>query len=278
MPSNSHTIIYEKDGIQYKLCKVLFARDGSYSVLSPYHPEQKAILMKATVDYSMSEMSIAVEEAIDLAAADDDRRRLKLSHHRSGFLQFSGQGILSGLDEEGNPKGIGVMSWPLEQYISGPAFGITLFGVEQFKQAARISDEACIFRHDELTLPPGTDRLVLEGHYFPPLWRRFIRLQHNGESVISVVHPAGVVLPLKAVLPAEDCELQGFFGLELYGIPEDAETRIASGFILSSSSGNMRQSEEGHLLGDGLFCMYPRQNIVARRSLDYPPPGQHPQP
>jgi hypothetical protein len=269
VPSNSHTIIYEKDGVQYKLCKLLFARDGSYSVLSPYHPAQKAILMKATVNYSMSKMEIAFEEAIDLAAADDEGKRLKLSHHRSGFLQFSGQGILSGLDADGKPKGMGIMSWPLETPIEGPAFGMVLFGVEQFEQANRIKDEACTFRHNELTLPPSTDRLALEGYYFPPLWRRFVRTQPNGERTISVVHPARPILRLKTVFPADDCELQGFFGLELYGLLGESQTQVDSGYILSSSTGNVRRSTEGHLLGDGLFCMYPRQKIVARRSLDY---------
>jgi hypothetical protein len=274
VPNNSHTIIYEKNGVKYKLCKLLYAKDGSYSVLSPYHTARKAIIVKATMNYALPEMNVSFEEAIDLAAADDDKKRLKLSHHRSGFIQFSGDGILSGLDDQGNPKGVGVWSWPLETPAHGPAFAITVFGAEHFEQATRIRDEACVFKHEELTLLPDTDRLILEGHYFPAFWRRFVRIQPDGRRIISIVHPDGAVLYLRVLFPGQDCDLQGFFGLELSGMPGDAETHVETGFILSTSTGSLRQTEGGDILGDGLFCMYPRQNIEARRSLDYTPPTQ----
>src|SRR2546423_12523824 len=69
-------------------------------------------------------MSVALAEAEELATLDDDERRLKISHHPDGFLQFSGQGIRSGRDENGNPKGLGTHSFPLNLPTLGPSFGI----------------------------------------------------------------------------------------------------------------------------------------------------------
>jgi hypothetical protein len=110
-----YTVVYEKGGHRYKLCKIFFGSDGSYYVTSPYHPAEGATLLKATVNYALSEMEIPVEQAIDAAAAEDDELRIKLSHHPDGFLQFSGQGIVSGKDADGNIRSIGVMSWPLDR-------------------------------------------------------------------------------------------------------------------------------------------------------------------
>jgi hypothetical protein len=139
-----YTIIYEKDGNRYKLCKMFFGNDGSYYVTSPYHPAHGAMLYKHTVNYALSEMELSLEQAVDAAAAEDDKKRVKLSHHPDGFLQFSGQGIVSGKDAEGNIRGIGVMSWPLDHPVRGPAFGLTMYGLEHFEKAARVRDTPCV--------------------------------------------------------------------------------------------------------------------------------------
>ena len=98
MHYGKYTIVYQKPEAEYKLCKIWFGADGSYYVTSPYHPEGRAFLMKIRVNYSLQEMTVPLEEAIDTAGLDDDDRRLKLAHHPDGFVQFSGHGILSGRD------------------------------------------------------------------------------------------------------------------------------------------------------------------------------------
>lgn len=221
MPRGKYTIVYEKDGARYKLCKIWYGTDGSYYVSSPYHPAQKALLMKFTVNYARSDMQIPFEQAIDLAAAEDDERRLKLAHHPDGLVQFSGEGILSGIDAAGHIRGVGVHSWPLDNPVSGPAFGVVIRGVEEFQRADRIRDELCLFTDAEVFLEPRADVLSLEGHYFPPLWRRFIRPAVDGAPTISVVHPSGAVLRLKVLLPPARCEHQGFIAVELYGYHGD---------------------------------------------------------
>lgn len=211
-----HTVVYEMSGERYKLCKIIYGTDGSYYVTSPYHQAKEAVLLKQTVNYALSKMTLPAEEAIDLASATDDEKRIKLAHHPDGFLQFSGQGMVSGKDTAGNIRGIGVMSWPLDTPISGPAFGLTLFGLEHFEKANKIKDTPLVFTHDELTHMPGPNVFALERHYLPALWRRFVHEKEEGTKTISIVHPAGAVIELKAIFPLEQCALQNFCGLELY--------------------------------------------------------------
>jgi hypothetical protein len=162
------------------------------------------------------------------------------------------------------------MSWPLDSPVIGPAFGICIVGVEQFEKADRIKGEQCVFKHEELTPLPEADMLSLEGYYFPPFMRRFIQTGENGSKTISVVHPAGFVLRLKVLLPTEQCERQGFIGVELYKVYSgEPDEGVTCQFIFSGPTGNLRENEHGQTLGDGIYCMYPRRTIPVRRNLDF---------
>ncbi len=216
MSNTNYRILYVKDGVTYKLCRVSFRKDGSYFVTAPYHPFDKAAVMILTVNYATQDSVIAMEDAVDIASLDDDKKRLKLSHHVSGLVHFSGQGITSGVDEEGRIKGIGVQSWSLDEPMGGPAFGLVIRGVEQFERHDGSPGQACVFQHEDLTPVPGADCLHLEGHYFPPSWQRFVRKEVDGSRSIAVVHPAGAVVRLRTIFASERCDLPGFIGLELY--------------------------------------------------------------
>jgi hypothetical protein len=267
MRHDKYTILYEKDGTTYTICKVLFGSDGSYFVTSPYHPSKQAVLLKATVNYALQKMDIAFDQLVDTASVDDERR-IKLSHHRSGLVQFSGEGILSGIDSAGNIRGIGVRSWPLDKPVQGPAFGITIIGVDEFQQVSQMEGDACLFKHEEVIPAPRANLLMLEGYYFPPLWRRFVRKEYDRSHTISIVHPAGVALKLKVLFAPESCALPGFIGLEMYTYIGDFGA-TASGFILAGSTGHIRKNEKGETLGDGIWCMYPRLDVPMHRSVDY---------
>jgi hypothetical protein len=269
MAQTKYTVIYEKDGISYKICKVIFGPDGSYYVTCPYHSESKAVLAKVTFNYASHENRIAVGDALDVAVANDDKRRVKLSHHLDGLVQFSGHGIVSGINEQGVIRGIGVMSWPLTQPTSGPAFGIAVSGVERFVQEHRSSGNRCIFRHSEIVPMPNAAILFLNGYYFPPLWRRFVRHQPDGTHSVSIIHPAGAVVSLKVLYAPASCAWPGFIGLELWTDSiKGPGTPFA--FSLSGSSGNIRRNADGELLGDGIVCAYPHPEwIIPQRSLDF---------
>jgi hypothetical protein len=270
MPAGHYLITYREADRTHKLCRVWFGGDGSLYVTSPYHPATEAVLVQATVNYSVGEMEFSLHEAIDVAGVDDPERRLKLSHHPDGFIQFSGEGVLSGRNPDGSPKGVGVMSWPLDRPVRGPALGVTVVGVERFaehdeRRASR--GETVVFDSADVPELPGATDLRFEAYYFPAIWRRFVRVE-NGQPVIGLVHPAGVVIPLRVLFPQASCERQAFLGVELYrGVGE--WVGFDTGFLLSSSTGNLRRNDRGEWLGDALYCMYPREGMSVRRSADY---------
>ncbi|MBN1517074.1 hypothetical protein JXA32_10965 [Candidatus Sumerlaeota bacterium] len=272
-----YTIVFESRNGRRKLFKLWFGADGSYYVTVPYHSAKKAILFKQTVNYATSAWRtvddgdwIPVEQAIDIASADD--ARIKLSHHPDGFLQFSGKGILSGRNSDASAKGIGTLSWPLKQGCHGPAFSVTISGVDDFESADTCNDLFCLFRETDLTVIPGVGPLVIEGHYFPVMWRRFVQTHSDGSKTIPIVHPSGAVLNLRVLLPSDKCPIGGFFGLDIFGNLGTFEGTLSkSGFALSSSTGNVRMNEHGQKIGDGLYCFYPRPDGICKyRSIDYP--------
>jgi len=257
--SGKCTVLFEKEGVLYKLCKIIFGSDGSYYVTVPYHSAKKGIFVKLVVNYSQRESKVNFGDTIDMASADE--QRIKLSHHPDGFVQFSGEGLVSGKDANGSIKGIGVMSWPLKKPVRGPAFGIVVKGIEDFEQAEdryEIKAESCIFHRDELykPTPAGSNGILLEGHYFPPQGRRFLQTLADGTHTISIVHPIGAIMPLKVVLASDTCSLPGFMGLSLWEDCVDFPD-AQSGFSISGSTGNIRFNENGDKLADGIGCFYP---------------------
>jgi hypothetical protein len=260
------TIAYEKSGTIYKLCKVIFGADGSYYVTAPYHGQNRAALFKATINFNKQVQTVAKDSFIDVAVADDDDQRIKLSHHPDGFLQFSGKGIISGP----NANGISIKSWSLGMPAKGPAFGITIRGIDAFKTAPKVTKEFCVFRHDSMYLAPDINTFHLEAYYFSSPMRRFIRKNVDGEPIISVSHPNGTALPLKVLVGPNDFISPGFLAVELYATNQPKPLEDSS-FTFSSSTGNLRKNEKGELLGDGLYCIYPSPpDMENARSLNFP--------
>ena len=173
MGTKKHLVTLTSGGSSYKLCRVIYASDGSFMVVSPYHAAGPATLCIATTNYARSEMTIPLSETIDLASSEDDGQRLKLSHHIDGFVHFSGSGIVSGKDKRtGTIKGIGIQSWPLTNPIDGPAFGISLDGIEYFKKAEGPQrGDVCELHLQDHPCFAGPSTVMLEGHYFGALLR-----------------------------------------------------------------------------------------------------------
>ncbi len=110
MPRQMSTIIATTNGKKHKLLKIWFGGDGSFYVSAPYHPSKSATLVKRTVCYDTGFMrpTLQVPAIVDAGLFEDEESQIKLSYHPSGFCQFSGKGLMSGVDEKGKPKGIGV--------------------------------------------------------------------------------------------------------------------------------------------------------------------------
>lgn len=86
-----------------------------------------------------------------------------MSFHPDGFVQFSGENaarILSGRDTGGEPKGLGVMFNPLFNPIrSGPTFGVSAWGLEEFDELEPSRDHVITFSQEEMYFRgcvPGT--------------------------------------------------------------------------------------------------------------------------
>ena len=172
----THTLAYADGEVTTDLCKIIFGGDGSYFVTAPYHPHDRAIIAKFTVNYAHEDQFFPLDEAVDIGVLEDAEQRLKLSHHPDGFLQFSGHGVVSGRDEAGKIRGIGVKSWPLYEPTLGPSFSVAFSSPVA---CGRPSDEGkakerLVFYEDEIEhmRPDGTPGLTFRTSrraFGPPL-------------------------------------------------------------------------------------------------------------
>lgn len=259
MSYGKYTVVFALPGRRVKLVKIWFGHDGSYYVTCPYHPARTGHLFLRTLNYARPEATSSTHShMVAQGIVNEDAGRVKLSHHTDGYVQFSGQGVVSGRHADGSPKGIGVHSWPLRRPTLGPSFSLTIVGAHAFESSVR--KDSNVVEFTESDLPPVVDGqgIILEGYYFPPEWRRFLLPVPGQVSAwhILLAHPNGPILDLRTVLASHACKLPGFIGLNLFR----ARTWIEganSGFILSGSTGNLRRNQDGELLGDGVFCVYP---------------------
>jgi hypothetical protein len=195
------------------------------------------------------------EEPLEVALLDDDEHRLKLIHHPDGFVQFSGQGIVSGRDSTGKPNGLGLQSFPLGRPTAGPAMGITIQKPAAFKSAGDPRNGEVVFRARELASAETDTGLVIELYYFQGLWRRFVRIR-DSRPVIWIRHPSGAVIEARVCWPPSHRWERGFVGVDLYSAPikfGDAE----SGFAFSSPTALREHDEGDELEADALIAVYP---------------------
>lgn len=210
-----------------KVMQIQPYRDGGFAVLVPYHAAQKGFLFKHAVDYDAREMLIPRTEVLEYSASD----RVKLSLHKDGFVQFSGENqrkILSGRDPEtGAPKGLGiVMPRPLDEPIeTGPTFALTIWGLGDFASAKpRDLEGGVVFRDPDfhnkdhylnpllpaksVESPYRDNGYVVEAFVLQRRIMSQLELEPPGESVVRFYHPhyqwEGGELRLKVVdLPGQ---------------------------------------------------------------------------
>ena len=236
-----------------KICRVLFGSDGSYYVTAPYHQARSASVFISTVFYERRRSQMARDSYVEIGLLEDDERRLKLSHHPDGFAHFSGEGIVSGRDEYGRPKGIGIMSFPLARPPrTGPSFACTVLGLEDFATGDPKRADAVNF--EDSSIPPlaGAHGFLLEGSYFPASWREFV-FERDGEWCLDMRHNMGSIIRYRVLLSST--ESQCFVGLRM-NRGEVAMGSHRSGFILSGPSTNVR-TVNGERMADCIYCAYP---------------------
>jgi hypothetical protein len=255
----TYTIAYSCDEGTFDLCKVIIGGDGSYYVTAPYHPQNRAVLGIFTVNYAHPPTGLLLNRAVELATLDDDDKRLKLSHHPDGFIQFSGTGITSGIGPDGTIRGIGVRSWPLEQPTLGPSFRLIFSDPTETGRPSRNRPGTIIFSEEDLVhMRKNTKGLTITGFYLPVRWREYVRRIGADNYQLGLVNPdAQAVLPLRVALASVDSRIPGMIGFRTEPHHVDTENGTPS-IMLSSSSGNLRRNRQRELVGDQLVCIYPR--------------------
>jgi hypothetical protein len=279
------TVLVKKDQTARKLLKIWFGPDGSYYVAAPYHSARQAYLFKYRSRYDLEfgkSASIPISEFSETATLDDDDGSIKLVHHASGLCQFSGRGILSGIDERGRPKGIGVLTRALPAVGDGPAWALVAYGFEDFDPCDNPGASDLVADFDELvpaavTEPwPGSEAAIqpregvlVEGYYFQPQYRKFVTRDPDGRLVLMRVHPTGMILKLAVILSPEDCGHPGFLGLDVYR--KHVMMSATSGFNLCGPGETVGEDSLGNRIADLIACWYPRAEwMPAERNVNYP--------
>jgi hypothetical protein len=271
-----YTVAYASERGHFDLCKILMGGDGSYYMTAPYHPHDTALAAIWTVNYAERPGIFSLGDALQIATVDDDDRRLKLAHHPDGFLQFSGEGVLSGRNDDGSAKGLGTHSWPLGLPTFGPSFGVAFSDPHaNGRPSAGRPRTVTFFEEDIAHLRKGVIRLKITGFYFPVPWREFVHRVAQDHYEISIVNPSTqAVLRLRVLLGSKDSDYPGFIGIQV--TPHGLDLGDGPGFLMTSATGNLRRDAEGNLLGDQLVCFYPRgldDQPASYLSLNYPLPA-----
>lgn len=256
-----YRILWRDNGALSKLFSIIFGKDGSYYVTSPYHPIDTAYVHRMRIRYGKHGEAIEIPRGniVEYGFLKGVQNNLKLAHHPDGFVQFSGRGIKSGKDVNGHPKGLGVQAWPLTSFCEGPAFGMSIVGMQHFKKyEGRGDGNTIVFDSSHYSHEVPLTTFVIEGHYFPADCRQFIYRVCTGGLEVTKIHPAGLSMPLRVVLPDPSCALGGFIGLRMYPHANHIFDDCECGFHLGSSTGNEIIDEEGVNWFEQLYCFYPK--------------------
>lgn len=267
-----YTLIFHEGKRAYKVTKVVFYGDGGFCVFAPYHNAKKGLLSKMKVDYRLREQINTRIESTEYTADD----QVKLSIHPDGFVQFSGVNgnIVSGRDQiTGHPKGLGLMSNPLNNVIkSGPTFGATIWGVDQFSEfiEPKKNEEVIEFQESDYYYRNCTmdnwngyalESFLFEHNYIPYIdivdQKQLLKLFHFNFEIPGTVF-------IHRIIPHYPKDY--IVGLLVSRVKVNFNS--SSGFILGSPS----QLVDKHN-GITLFAMYPPDPgmVLPQQTLNYAP-------
>lgn len=261
----------------YKISKITPHSDGGFNILMPYCREKKGYVFKFNYDYSKRESQIPIDSMIQEYTIDKDT---KLSIHKSGFVQFSGSGVLSGIDPStGKIRGMGIFSNPLVLPIkSGPTFGFTLWGLSSYDVAEGIRKSVNKIIFDEsdlyyrfLTLPSDTleeidwDGYLIEGYYFGNFMLPAIRYVEGKPQITVRFHNFEIpnaIFTFKVIFIENS---PGFIGLIASKLPV-SYSGTRTGYVLSGPTGSLMGN-----VATAILCAYPIPPFVKTplQSLSY---------
>jgi hypothetical protein len=155
----------------YRLCRICFQEDGTYSVAAPYHQANAATIFR-TLAFSGVERRAILEPSVTRISLEDDENRLKLSHHPDGALELSSPQLPLG--DEGNTS-FRIQSSPLGNELGAmPTFHCTIHNPTEFSPGDRLAPDTVTFDSSLIAPRIGADAFLLEGAFFPADWREFL--------------------------------------------------------------------------------------------------------
>lgn len=259
------------------VAKIVSLTEGGYFISAPYHAARQGWLGKHLIDYRSPAGKRDRSDLIEYVAED----RVKMTHHKDGFVQFSKidrgpSQVISGRDpESGEIKGLGVMSAPIGSPItSGPTFALVTWGLAGYEKRKPSREDVIFERRDiyyhECDARSYSGRLI-EGMVFHPM--KWGQVKSDGPKKyvrIAKKDRIGSNFPVKyRVLPLGEGG-GPFLGLAVCRLEVNFPSE--SGFVLNSPSDRRRGEHTGY----AMFATYPRDaeiDVAKAIDLTYRPPA-----
>ncbi|MCL4494886.1 MAG: hypothetical protein M1294_08725 [Firmicutes bacterium] len=148
---NDYTVVLTTSTMRKKIAKLMLLSDGSFALGEPYQSAQQGYFVRHPVDYSARSFSVPLDKVFEEYNASNPA---KLSMHASGFVQFSGPLIRSGLDTSSKAaKGLGYWTSPLTSPINtGPTAGLVVWGLEEFNDFTKLSRGSTLLEFEDKDL------------------------------------------------------------------------------------------------------------------------------
>lgn len=247
--AKKNNIIVSENGIDYKIIKIIPHSDGGFGVYLPYLNLKESIFLgiielPAEVQdrlQSGEELLIPTTAILEKHKTD---KRIKLSIHQDGFVQFSGDGVRSGREKmTGKAKGLGVVSKPLMTPIStGSTFSVTFWGLDCFERMNNIKSrkdvkdikfspkEQYVFANLSKKLVERTNGYIISGYVFPLQMSHYIYFDELGAKItVPIPDEGNAVMTLRVItFPHSDV----FLGLLLRETWVGDESLPPSGFMV----------------------------------------------
>jgi len=251
---NRSTICIKEKGKIYKIISISASKkDGSINMYFPYFAESTGFVEQHYHKYKAGEQILDPKKIFKKCVIG---RTAKLSLHQSGFVQLSGNGIISGIDTKTRmAKGIGLFSSPLKFPVySGPTVSFKCFGVEKgFDQLiSRKRDVQYIilnknnndFIERKFSSKEKINSYLLEFFIFPKEAKRHI-FYYNNKPFINHIIPNYIHQPnIFVAHPVLDIKyFEGVIGIFPILIYSQFADEFERGYVLNSPGGSMRESD-----------------------------------
>lgn len=274
MSKNRYVVCVRKDKVIYKIFSIYLLSDGSFKVDLPHVYFEKGCIVSFTPEYGKKRSLAKMEKSFIV------NNKPQLSIHSSGFVQFSGPGIKSGEESIGNKmksKGLGLYSAPIENpIITGPTFGITVFGLEFFPVLKIKTKDSILIEYVDIY-----NKKILKGEKYNSLSfdcfildsknKQYIR-KHNEQEIISKIFPQfrdskNPIFTFPIIRLKKSDSIIGIIPFHTY---TGFANKFKSGFTLGSPAGEEFSDYTGRFFSM-MATSFPMFDIFdSKDNLDYP--------